>query len=141
MSNFKPRLFRYELPGNWTVLAGATDEDNDYLSTTLAEPADWWFHADGVPGSHVILRAKPDEEPGRETIEQAAAVAAFHSKARGAGAVRVHCARARNVTKPRGAKPGTVQVSKGRVLKVRPDVSHAVRLTGAGEQFTRQPDP
>jgi predicted ribosome quality control (RQC) complex YloA/Tae2 family protein len=122
------------------VLAGATDEDNDYLSTTLAEPADWWFHADGVPGSHVILRAKPEEEPGRETIEQAAALAAYHSKARGAGAVRVHCTRARNVTKPRGAKIGTVQVTKGRVLKVRPDVSRAVRLTGSGESSSRAED-
>ncbi|MFZ5877223.1 MAG: NFACT RNA binding domain-containing protein [Nitrospirota bacterium] len=128
MSGSKPRLYRYELPGKWIVLAGATDQDNDYLSTTVAEPADWWFHAEGVPGSHVILRAKPDEEPGRETIEQAAAVAAYHSKARGAGAVRVHCARARHVSKPRGAKIGTVQVSKGTVVKVRPDVSAAIRL-------------
>ena len=137
MSGARPRILRYELPGNWTVLAGATDDDNDYLSTTLAEPEDWWFHADGVPGSHVILRAKPDEEPSRETIEQAAAVAAYHSKARGAGAVRVHCARARNVTKPRGAKVGTVQVTKGRVLKVRPDVSVAVRLSGSDDPASR----
>jgi predicted ribosome quality control (RQC) complex YloA/Tae2 family protein len=122
------------------VLAGATDEDNDFLSTTLAEPADWWFHAEAVPGSHVILRAKPDDEPSRETIERAAAVAAYHSKARGAGAVRVRCARARNVTKPRGAKVGTVQVSKGTVLKVRPDVSGATRLSAADEPGMREPD-
>jgi predicted ribosome quality control (RQC) complex YloA/Tae2 family protein len=114
------------------VLAGATDQDNDYLSTEAAEPEDWWFHAEGVPGSHVILRAKPDEEPSRETIERAAAVAAYHSKARGAGTVRVHCARARHVTKPRGAKIGTVQVSKGTVITVRPDVSHAIREPAAG---------
>jgi predicted ribosome quality control (RQC) complex YloA/Tae2 family protein len=136
----KPRLFRYQLPGNWMVLAGATDEDNDYLSIELAEPADWWFHAEGVPGSHVILRAKPGEEPDHETIERAAAVAAYHSKARGAPAVRVHCARARNVTKPRGAKPGTVQVAKGRVLKVRPDVSGAERLAGSVEPLSRSED-
>lgn len=134
------RILRYTLPGNWTVLAGAADEDNDYLSTTLAEPADWWFHADGVPGSHVILRAKPDEEPSRETIEHAAALAAYHSKARGAGTVRVHYARARNVTKPRGVKVGTVQVTEGRVLKVRPDVSHAVRLPGLSGPSLRAED-
>ena len=56
------------------MLAGATDADNDYLSTELAEPNDWWFHADSVPGSHVILRAKPDAEPSRETLRQAAAL-------------------------------------------------------------------
>ncbi len=140
MSGSKLRILRYELPGQWIVLAGATDEDNDFLSTTLAEPADWWFHAEGVSGSHVVLRAKPDEEPSRETIEQAAAVAAYHSKARGAGTVRVHCARARHVTKPRGAKVGTVQVSKGTMLKVRPDVSGAVRLSAADGPSMREPD-
>jgi len=54
-------------------------------------------------------------------------VAAYHSKARGAGTVPVHCTRARYVTKPRGAEVGTVEVSRGRLFRVRPDVSFAVR--------------
>jgi predicted ribosome quality control (RQC) complex YloA/Tae2 family protein len=124
----KPRLFAYELPGGWKLLAGATDADNDYLSTRLARPNDWWFHADAVPGSHVLLRSKDSEEPGRETLRQAAAVAAYHSKARNAGTVPVHCTRARHVTKPRGVKTGTVNVSRGTVLKVRPDISFATRV-------------
>ena len=81
------------------MLAGATDADNDYLSTELAEPNDWWFHADSVPGN--------------------------------AGLAPVHCTQARNVKKPRGAKVGTVHVTKGSVLKVRPDISFAVRVSGA----------
>jgi predicted ribosome quality control (RQC) complex YloA/Tae2 family protein len=120
----------YEIPGGWTLLVGATDADNDYLSLKVAEPADWWFHADKVPGSHVVLRAKKDEEPDRETLRQAAAVAAYHSKARHAGTVPVYCTRARHVTKPRGAKAGTVHVSAGKILKVRPDNSFAVRVRG-----------
>lgn len=130
MSTTKPRIFTYELPGGWAVLAGATDADNDYLSTELAAPDDWWFHADGVPGSHVILRAKADAEPSRDTLRQAAAVALYHSKARSAGLAPVHCTQARNVKKPRGAKAGTVHVTKGSVLKVRPDISFAVRVSG-----------
>ena len=130
MKESKPRLLEYELPGGWTVLAGATDADNDYLSTELAEPNDWWFHADSVPGSHVILRAKPDTEPSRETLRQAAALALYHSKARNAGLAPVHCTQARNIKKPRGVKTGTVQVAKGTVLKVRPDISFAVRVSG-----------
>jgi len=126
----KPRILRYELPGAWTLLAGATDADNDQLSATLAAPEDWWFHAENVPGSHVVLRAKPDEEPSRETLRQAAAVAAYHSKARSAGIVRVYCTRARHVKKPRGAKAGTVEVIKGTMLKVRPDISLARRVSG-----------
>ncbi|HEY7219190.1 MAG TPA: NFACT RNA binding domain-containing protein [Candidatus Binatia bacterium] len=131
MSSAKPRIISYELPGGWTVFAGATDADNDYLSTELARPDDWWFHADKVPGSHVILRAKAAAEPSRDTLKQAAAVAAYHSKARKAGSVPVHCTRARYVSKPRGVKTGTVNVSRGSVLKVRPDISFATRLRAA----------
>jgi len=131
------RIFSYELPGGWIVLAGATDEDNDYLSTSLAEPDDWWFHADKVPGSHVILRARDGEEPSRETLRQAAAVAAYHSKARRAGSVPVRCARARDVKKPRGVKTGTVSVARGSVLKVSPDISLAKRLQGEKRDESR----
>ena len=126
----KSRILRYKLPGDWTLLVGATDDGNDYLSTTIAEPDDWWFHADGVPGSHVILRAKTTEEPGRETLRQAAAVAAYHSKARAAGTAKVHCTRARYVTKPRGVKIGTVRVSQGTVLRVYPGIDAATRVAG-----------
>ena len=127
MSEAKPRIIVYELPGGWTLLVGATDADNDYLSIDVARPDDWWFHADKVPGSHVILRAKAKEEPSRDTLRQAAAVAAYHSKARSAGVTSVHCTRGRYVTKPRGAKTGTVTVKRGKVLKVRPDISFATR--------------
>jgi predicted ribosome quality control (RQC) complex YloA/Tae2 family protein len=127
LSGAKPRILTYELPGGWMVFAGASDADNDYLSTQLAEPNDWWFHADKVPGSHVILRGRADAEPSQEILKQAAAVAAYHSKARHASTVSVHCSRARHVWKPRGVKTGTVNVSHGRVLKVRPDISFAMR--------------
>ena len=101
----------------------------------MAEPEDWWFHVEGVAGSHVILRAKPNEQPNRETLRQAAAVAASHSKARAAGTVPVYCTRARYVRKPRGVKAGSVEVSRGTVLKVVPDNSFAKRVRP--EQLTR----
>lgn len=114
------RWREYELPGGWTVLAGRTEVDNDYLSLKLASPRDWWFHARAVPGSHVLLRAREDAEPDRATLEAAAAVAAWHSKARAGGVVPVSCTLAVNVSKPRGAEPGTVTIRKEKVLKVRP---------------------
>jgi predicted ribosome quality control (RQC) complex YloA/Tae2 family protein len=138
LSGSKPRIISYELPGRWTLLVGATDSDNDYLSIEVARPDDWWFHADKVPGSHVILRAKPNEEPSRETLRQAAAIAAYHSKARSARITPVHWTRARHVTKPRGAKAGTVNVKRGKVLKVRPDISFANRLRTADMTSTRE---
>lgn len=115
-----PRVFEYQLPQGWTVLAGRTDEDNDRLSLKTAAPNDWWFHVRGQPGSHVVLRVPAGQEPDRRTLKMAAAVAAYHSKARGGGVVPVAATRARYVTKPRGAKPGTVQIRKEIVLKVRP---------------------
>lgn len=122
----EPKLYRYELPGGWEVLAGKTSADNDRLSLKLAQPNDWWFHVRGTPGSHVLLRAKPGEEPHRDLLKQAAAVAAYHSKMRSGGQVAVTFTQARHVTKPRGAKSGTVEVRKERLLKVRPALPGAI---------------
>lgn len=126
-------ILRYELPGGFILLAGLSAHDNERLTRRIAGPNDWWFHVNGVPGSHVVLLVRDGEEPGRPTLLQAAAVAAYHSKARRAGTVAVHCTRARHVRKPRGAELGTVTVGRGDVLKVRPDTSFARRLA-AGEE-------
>jgi predicted ribosome quality control (RQC) complex YloA/Tae2 family protein len=113
-------LHVYELEDGWIILAGRTGDDNDRLSLKVAKPDDYWFHIRGMPGSHVVLQARDGEEPNRAVLEAAASVAAWHSKARNGGQVPVSCTRAVNVTKPRGAKAGTVEIRKERVLKVRP---------------------
>jgi len=115
-----PRLLEYVLPGDWKVLVGRTDADNDRLSLKVARPGDWWFHVRSMPGSHVILQCPAGEKPDRETLKRAAAIAAYHSKAREGGVVPVSCTLAQYVTKPRGAEIGTVQIRKEIVLKVRP---------------------
>ena len=115
-----PNVWVYTLPGGHRVLAGKTDADNDRLSLKVAGPNDWWFHVRGMPGSHVILRVVEGQMPDRSTLNRAAAVAAYHSRARGGGVVAVSGTLARHVTKPRNAKPGTVQIRKERVFKVRP---------------------
>jgi predicted ribosome quality control (RQC) complex YloA/Tae2 family protein len=116
----EPKLFKYLIDGRWEVLAGRTDADNDRLSLKIAHADDWWFHVKSMPGSHVILRALPGIEPDREILKKAAAVAAYHSKMRDGGVVAVSATLARHVTKPRGAKPGTVSIKKEIILKVRP---------------------
>jgi predicted ribosome quality control (RQC) complex YloA/Tae2 family protein len=114
------RAWEYVLPGGWKILAGKTDEDNEALSLRVARANDYWFHVHGVPGSHVILQGPEGEEPDKATLKIAASVAAYHSKARNAGVVPVSCTLAQNVSRPRGAKAGTVQIRKETTIKVRP---------------------
>ena len=116
----EPAAWSYSLPGDWDVLAGKTDADNDRLSLKTADANDWWFHVRGMPGSHVILRQRAGETPDPDTLKAAASIAAWHSKSRNGGMVAVSCTQAKHVTKPRGAKPGTVQIKREKVLKVRP---------------------
>ena len=114
------KILEYDLPGGFRVLVGKTDRDNDALSLKIARQDDYWLHVRGMPGSHVVLQAPEGVEADRRTLEQAAAIAAYYSKARNAGIVSVSCTRARYVSKPRGAKRGTVEIRKETVLKVRP---------------------
>ena len=113
-------MLEYALPEDWQLFVGRTDAANDYVSLRLAKPRDRWFHVRGMPGAHVVLRVPADREPDRATLERAAAIAAFHSKARTGGVVPVSMTEGRHVSKPRGAKPGTVEIRKETVLKVRP---------------------
>jgi predicted ribosome quality control (RQC) complex YloA/Tae2 family protein len=82
---YRARVHEFELPGGWIVLAGKSDADNELLSLKMARPDDRWFHVRGISGSHVILRVKPGEAPDLKTLKQAAAIAAYHSKARTGG--------------------------------------------------------
>jgi predicted ribosome quality control (RQC) complex YloA/Tae2 family protein len=130
------RFFKYLLPGDWVVLAGRTDADNDYLSAVVAKPQDWWFHVRGLAGSHVILKAKPHQEPGRKTLKEAAAIAAFHSKAKSGGTVAVSVTRARYVAKQPGSKPGTVHIRRESVLMVKPSLPEAFQGKGSAPEGT-----
>ncbi len=116
----EPDVFEYTLPGDWIVLAGKTSLDNEILSLKTAGQNDLWFHVRGMPGSHVIIRSKPDNEPDKDTIRKAAAIAAYHSKARSGGKVSVSYTKAGNVSKPRGSRLGTVQIRRETVIKVHP---------------------
>ena len=116
-----PAVHVYSIDG-WDIWAGKTASDNDRLSIKVARGNDWWFHVRGLPGSHVVLFVRDGREPSKDIIEAAAAVAAYHSKQRQGGVVSVTGTRAKNVSKPRGAKAGSVTVKKESVFKVRPGI-------------------
>jgi len=115
------RYHEYVLDQGYRALAGRTDSDNDELTFRMGGPEDWWFHVKGMPGSHVVLLREGKREPSKDILKQAAAIAAFHSKARAGGVVAVIGTKVRFVKKPPGAKPGSVTVSKEVVFKVRPE--------------------
>jgi hypothetical protein len=100
----KGRLRTYTLPGGWKVLVGRTDADNEFLRFEVARPDDWWFHIRGMSGSHVILQGPPGVDPDRETLQRAAAIAAYYSKARTAGVVAVSGTRVRTSASPGARK-------------------------------------
>lgn len=114
------------------VLVGKGDAENDELTFGVAAPHDFWLHVAGPPGSHVVVR-NPDRLPElpRPVLEQAAVLAAWHSKARGSrGKVTVHLCRVADVSKPRGFERGKVLLRRFDAVKVyatepRADVAEA----------------
>ena len=96
---------------------GRRSEDNDELSCNPKhrDGADWWMHASGCPGSHIVIRSH-DNELNDEVVMDAAALAARQSKCTGA-VIKVSLTRCRDVKKPPGAKPGLVQLT-GKVRSI-----------------------
>lgn len=104
---------RYRTREGWEVWVGKTNEGNDYLTHRLARPEDYWFHVQGSPGSHVVLRrGKATDEPSRDALREVAAWTAFFSRQRTSGTVPVMYTRKKYVRKPRGAKPGLAEVMR-----------------------------
>ena len=107
------RVFTSE--GGAEIRVGKQAKDNDVLSCDPAhrDNDDWWLHASGCPGSHVIIRTDSlaGGELPREVELDAAVLAANYSKAALNGNVPVNLCKARQVSKPSGAKPGLVQLS------------------------------
>lgn len=103
---------------------GKQAQDNDELSLSPEhrDGADWWMHASGCPGSHVVIRCH-DENLNEDVVMDAAALAARQSKCTG-GVIKVSLTRARDVKKPPGAKAGLVQLT-GRVRTVSVDMKKA----------------
>ncbi|MBR2779318.1 MAG: DUF814 domain-containing protein [Firmicutes bacterium] len=89
------------------VLVGRNNIENDILTFRQAAPTDIWLHTKDFHGSHAILFTK-GQEPSAEDIYEAAAIAAYHSKARQSTNVPVDYVKVRYVKKPNGARPGYV---------------------------------
>jgi predicted ribosome quality control (RQC) complex YloA/Tae2 family protein len=106
-----------------TLLVGRGARDNHRLTFKLAAPDDFWFHAQGYRGAHVILRNEERlASPPEASLRQAAATAAWFSEARGQDQADVQWTRRKNVRKPRTAPLGTVVIKRSKTVRVRPAV-------------------
>jgi predicted ribosome quality control (RQC) complex YloA/Tae2 family protein len=123
---------RYRTSGGLEVRVGRNSRDNDELTFHHSAPGDVWLHARSVPGSHVILRWRSLDTPPARDLEEAAALAAFFSKARSSALVPVDWTRRKHVRKPRGAAPGAVVPLQLRTLFVEPSAAVEERLREDG---------
>jgi predicted ribosome quality control (RQC) complex YloA/Tae2 family protein len=111
----------------YTILVGRNNKQNDKLSMKMAGKMDLWLHTQNITGSHVIILTNGEMPPGR-TIEEAAIIAAYHSKARNSSQVPVDYTFARYVKKPNGAKPGMVIFTNNKTVYIKPDEKVVERL-------------
>jgi predicted ribosome quality control (RQC) complex YloA/Tae2 family protein len=110
-----------DLDAHWFVIVGRSNHENDEITFKVAAPTDLWFHAHGVPGSHVVLKARGGGEgPSARILERAASVAAHYSKARHSGLVPVIYTQRKYVRKFRGAAPGEVTCEREKMVMVPP---------------------
>jgi predicted ribosome quality control (RQC) complex YloA/Tae2 family protein len=102
-------------------MVGKSGRDNHRLTFKLAHPEDFWLHALGVPGAHVVVRnPRRQTHPSPATLSEAAEAAAWFSEAREQPQVDVQWTRRKYVRKIRGASPGTVRVKRSETVRVRP---------------------
>ena len=101
------------------IFVGKNNTQNDRLTFKQSAPEDTWLHTKDIHGSHVIIRFAGEIPP--KTLEEAAALAAYYSQARGSSAVPVDYTKRRYVKKPSGAKPGSVIYTNQRTLIITPD--------------------
>ena len=104
------------------IYVGKNNFQNDELTFKFAEGGDWWFHAKGMAGSHVIVKTNGSELPDR-TFEEAGMLAAYYSKARDMDKAEVDYTEKKNVKKPNGGKPGFVVYYTNYSMVVTPDIS------------------
>jgi hypothetical protein len=123
------RAFRtYRSSGGLDIWVGRGAASNDALTFRAAAPEDVWLHARDAAGAHVVLRWRRPEPPPARDLEEAALLAAWHSRSRGSAVVPVDWTRRKYVRKPRGGAPGLVVVQRCETVMVRPDAEAERRL-------------
>jgi predicted ribosome quality control (RQC) complex YloA/Tae2 family protein len=118
----KSKPFHYLSSDGYDMYVGKNNYQNDELTFKFATGNDWWFHAKGIPGSHVIVKSKDGEMPDR-VFEEAGKLAGFYSKGRESDKIEIDYLQKKNVKKPAGSAPGFVVYYTNFSLTIQPDIS------------------
>ncbi|WP_338208456.1 NFACT RNA binding domain-containing protein [Lactiplantibacillus paraxiangfangensis] len=108
------------------ISVGKNNRQNDQLTLKTAHKTDYWLHTQKIPGSHVIIHS---DDPSEQTLNEAANLAAYFSKARDSATVPVDYVQVRRIRKPNGAKPGFVIYEGQKTLYVSPSADLVEQLT------------
>lgn len=122
------RPFHYVSSDGYDIYVGKNNFQNEDLTFKTAVGNDWWFHAKGCPGSHVIVKTNGEELPDR-TFEEAARLAAYYSKNRGAEKAEVDYVERKFVKKVAGARPGFVIYHTNYSMLVPTDITGIQEVT------------
>ena len=128
----KPKItskpFHYISSDGYHMYVGKNNFQNEELTFKFATGNDWWFHAKGVPGSHVIVKAEGDSDMPDATFEEAGRLAAYYSQNRGNEKVEIDYIQKKHVKKPKGGKPGFVVYYTNYSLIIDSDISKIQQL-------------
>jgi predicted ribosome quality control (RQC) complex YloA/Tae2 family protein len=117
----KSKPFHYRSSDGYDIYVGRNNYQNDELTFKVATGNDWWFHAKGIPGSHVIVKSNNEELPDR-VFEEAGKLAGYYSKGRDSEKIEIDYLQKKNVKKPNGSAPGFVVYYTNYSLTVHPDI-------------------
>ncbi|HEY7409013.1 MAG TPA: NFACT RNA binding domain-containing protein [Gemmatimonadaceae bacterium] len=118
----------YRTSGGIDVLVGRGARANDELTYDIAKPDEVWLHARDVTGAHVVMRWSQEGAPPSRDLHEAAALAAWYSRARGSVVVPVDWTRRRHVRRARGGPPGRALVERAQTVMARPSAELERRL-------------
>lgn len=118
----KSKPFHYRSTDGYDIYVGKNNYQNDELSFKVATSNDWWFHAKGIPGSHVIVKSNNEELPDR-VFEEAGRLAGYYSQGRGNEKIEIDYLQKKNLKKPSGGAPGFVVYYTNYSLVIDSDIS------------------
>ena len=127
-SKFVSKPMHFRSKEGFDIYVGKNNFQNEDLTFKVASGNDWWFHAKGIPGSHVIVKCDGKELPD-SVFEEAGHLAAFFSKSRGLEKVEVDYVQKKHVKKVNGGKPGFVIYHTNFSMLISPDISNIEQIS------------